>query len=69
MWILLPLHFIGRGLGGLFISGALIAIAFKQEYRNMAPVVRAALKLGAVIVIVMVYVLLSPLNNNMIFYP
>lgn len=60
--ILIPIYIVFRGLGGFLIAAALISLALKTGYRSITPIIRAALVIGAVLVIIVVLVLLPPFN-------
>lgn len=53
---LAPIYIVFRGLGGFLIAAALISLALKTGYRNITPVVRASMILGAVLIIIVVLV-------------
>jgi hypothetical protein len=57
-WLLAPLYLVFRGLGGFLIAAALFSLALKTGYRSITPVVRAALIIGAVLIIIVVIVFL-----------
>ncbi|MFX1565912.1 MAG: hypothetical protein ACFFCH_07975 [Promethearchaeota archaeon] len=60
--ILAPIYVVFRGLGGFLIAAALFSLALKTGYQSITPVVRAALIIGAtlIIIIVLVFVPLPP---------
>lgn len=50
------IYMVCRGLGGFLIAAALISLVFKKGYQRITPVVRAALIIGAVLIIIIVIV-------------
>ncbi len=54
--ILAPIYVVFRGLGGFLIAAALILLALKTGYQSITPLVRAALIIGAVLIIIVVLV-------------
>lgn len=50
------IYMVCRALGGFLISAALISLVFKKGYQRITPVVRAALIIGAVLIILIVIV-------------
>ena len=49
-------YLVCRSLGGFLISAALLSLVFKKGYQRITPVVRAALIIGAVLIIIIVIV-------------
>lgn len=54
--ILAPIYVVFRGLGGFLIAAALILLALKTGYQSITPIVRAALIIGAILIIIVVLV-------------
>lgn len=50
------IYLVSRSLGGFLIAAALISLVFKKGYQRITPVVRAALIIGAVLIIIIVIV-------------
>ncbi len=50
------IYLVCRSLGGFLISAALLSLVFKKGYQRITPVVRAALIIGAVLIIIIVIV-------------
>ncbi|MFX1299651.1 MAG: hypothetical protein ACFFAL_08550 [Promethearchaeota archaeon] len=50
------IYLICRSLGGFLISASLLSLVFKKGYQRITPVVRAALIIGAVLIIIIVIV-------------
>lgn len=50
------IYLVCRALGGFLIAAALISLVFKKGYQRITPVVRAALIIGAVLIIIIVIV-------------
>ncbi|MFX0167762.1 MAG: hypothetical protein ACFE89_08630 [Candidatus Hodarchaeota archaeon] len=49
--MLAPIYLVFRGLGGFLIAVALIMIALKTSYQSITPLVRAALIIGAILIV------------------
>jgi len=54
--ILAPIYIVFRGLGGFLIAAALFSLALKTGYQSITSNVRAALIIGAVLIIIIVLV-------------
>jgi len=52
----LLIYLVCRSLGGFLISASLLSLVFKKGYQRITPVVRAALIIGAVLIIIIVIV-------------
>jgi hypothetical protein len=57
------IYLVFRGLGGFLIAVALITIALKPSYQSLTPLVRAALIIGAVVIVIFVLIL-APLPSQ-----
>ena len=62
------IYLVCRALGGFLIAAALISLVFKKGYEKITPVVRAALIIGAVLIIIIVIVSI-PFPGDWLTYP
>jgi hypothetical protein len=62
-YVLVPLYLVLRGLGGFLISAALFSVGLKAGHRSITPAMRAAVILGAVLVVISVF-LFMPLPKD-----
>lgn len=63
------IYLVCRALGGFLIATALLSLVFKKGYQRITPVVRAALIIGAVLIIIIVIVLVPFPNQWLTIYP
>ena len=63
------IYLVCRALGGFLIAAALISLVFKKGYQRITPVVRAALIIGAVLIIIIVIVSVPFPGDWLTMYP
>jgi hypothetical protein len=63
------IYLVSRALGGFLIAAALISLVFKKGYQRITPVVRAALIIGAVLIIIIVIVAVPFPNDWLTMLP